>query len=262
MEIAFYKYQGTGNDFILVDNRKGQVPSLSQVQIAHCCHRRFGIGADGFMLLQEKKGYDFEMVYYNSDGRQSSMCGNGGRCMVAFAHQLGAIENKAHFYAIDGTHEALLSSPNYVELKMRDVECPNIYKGQDYILDTGSPHYVRFVAAVDQINICQEGRNIRYAEPFKATGINVNFVEAINASTIKVATYERGVEDETYSCGTGVTAAALAHYTQGRRVGLGERTVQTKGGNLKIKFDKLNKGFKNIWLCGAATFVFGGVIRI
>ncbi|MCH2044773.1 MAG: diaminopimelate epimerase [Saprospiraceae bacterium] len=262
MKLAFCKYQGTGNDFIILDNRKEQVPKLSAEQIEQWCHRRFGIGADGLMLLQNKEGYDFEMIYYNSDGRQSSMCGNGGRCIVAFAQQLGVIKDKAHFWAIDGEHQALISAPEYVELQMGNVQNIELYQESDYILDTGSPHYIQFQKNVDAIPVLEEGRAIRYAPRFKADGINVNFVQELEADHLQVATYERGVEAETYSCGTGVTAAALAHYFAKPTTEHQERKIQTKGGALKVRFQQTEGGFEDIWLCGAANFVFGGIVEI
>lgn len=204
--MQFYKYQGTGNDFIIIDNRDLKFNRSDNGLVAKLCHRRFGIGADGLMLLQNKTGYDFEMVYYNADGNQSSMCGNGGRCIVEFARTLGLVKEKTLFYAIDGEHEAVVK-PNFVTLKMKDVN--DVETNSDfYFLNTGSPHYVAFVNDLTNYDVVHEGKKIRYNNRFKADGTNVNFIEKIGGGLF-VRTYERGVEDETYSCGTGVTAAAL-----------------------------------------------------
>lgn len=258
MELIFYKYQGTGNDFIILDNRQGNI-SLTQEQIKKMCNRRFGIGADGLMLLNEKKGYDFEMKYYNSDGNESSMCGNGGRCLVKFAYNIGIRRNVYHFTAIDGDHEATIEENNWVHLKMKDVIGIKRWLG-DSILDTGSPHYIKSASDIRNKNVFKDGKAIRYSEEFEKEGINVNFVEELD-NEIFVRTYERGVENETLSCGTGVTAAALvfAHNDNGfNRV-----DVKTLGGKLAVEFDKVNdESFRNIWLCGPAEMVFRGSIEI
>lgn len=258
--ISFYKYQGTGNDFILIDQRETQYLTRADVDgIAHLCDRRFGIGADGLILLQHLEGYDFEMIYFNADGRESSMCGNGGRCIVAFAKQLGMIENKTHFLAIDGEHEAIIRSDGWVELKMSDVK--SVENGSDfYYLNTGSPHYITFVEDVKSVNVFEEGRAIRYNDRFKNEGTNVNFVEPTDTG-ITVATYERGVEDETFSCGTGVTAAAIAYYLKSENKVETSVPIQVKGGKLEVRFEPNGEGFKNIWLCGPAELVFEGRIR-
>ncbi len=262
MKIPFYKYQGTGNDFVLIDQTKEVFLTRDDVsKIELLCNRKFGIGADGLILLQKKEGYDFEMIYFNADGRESSMCGNGGRCIVAFAQQLGLIKDACHFLAIDGPHDARVSKDDWVELKMSDVL--GIEQGEDYfILDTGSPHYIVFVEDVDDINIAETGAAIRYSTRFRKEGINVNFVEN-QKTNLFVATYERGVEDETLSCGTGVTAAALA-YALNKNVFEKSIPIKTKGGALEIKFEynESQKHFYNIWLCGPAQFVFEGRITI
>ena len=259
--IPFFKYQGTGNDFILIDQRETPYLTRAEVDaIERLCNRRFGIGADGLILLQNLKGYDFEMIYFNSDGRESSMCGNGGRCIVAFAKQLGVIENKAHFLAIDGEHDAVVCSDGWVELKMTDVK--SVENGADfYYLNTGSPHYINFVKDVKVVNIFEQGRAIRYNDRFKVEGTNVNFVETTDQG-ITVATYERGVEDETLSCGTGVTAAAIAHYLKSGKNIATRVPIQVKGGRLEVRFEPDGAGFKNIWLCGPAELVFEGRIKI
>ena len=264
MEIPFYKYQGTGNDFVIIDNREQQYLSRKDHQLVEwLCDRKFGVGADGLMLLQNSQDYDFEMVYFNADGYEGSMCGNGGRCIVAFAHYLGAIGEECRFIAVDGPHDAKVLSNGWVELKMVDVV--EVEEGDGYyFLDTGSPHYVAFCPNVAQLDVVGEGRAVRYSDRFKAEGTNVNFVEK-TADQLVVATYERGVEDETLSCGTGVTAAALAaslRDDQGSEVRNGVTNILAKGGKLQIKFAKTSQGFENIWLCGPATQVFQGTISI
>ncbi|MEM8908988.1 MAG: diaminopimelate epimerase [Bacteroidota bacterium] len=256
--IPFYKYQGTGNDFVLIDNRgAGHLQGRDTDLIKRLCDRRFGIGADGLILLQERQGYDFEMVYFNADGRESSMCGNGGRCITAFAKFLGIIHERTHFLAIDGPHDAFIDVEDWVELKMSDVA--SVESGEDYfIMDTGSPHYVIFVEDLDDIDVVNNGQAIRYSERFRAEGINVNFVEK-NRSGIMVATYERGVEDETLSCGTGVTAAAIAYYLKQPTADRQEVAISSKGGPLKVRLaPDAEGGFQNVWLGGAAQQVFQG----
>ena len=260
MKLEFYKYQGTGNDFIIIDNFNRQAPVLTTKQIKHLCDRRFGIGADGLMLISKKEGYDFEMIYYNADGNQSSMCGNGGRCIVKMAHQAGIHKNKYHFYAIDGAHDAEIDIDNTVRLKMNDVK-EVLYHGGYATLNTGSPHFVKFAADVKNIDVFDSGRTIRNSDAFIKEGINVNFVETISEDSIYVRTYERGVEDETLSCGTGVTAAALvsAHNDNG----FNTVDVKVPGGRLRVEFDKADdQHFENIWLCGPAEFVFKGEIEV
>ncbi|HTB99827.1 MAG TPA: diaminopimelate epimerase [Ferruginibacter sp.] len=257
--LTFYKYQGTGNDFVILDNRKKQITTLTTEQIKNICDRRFGVGADGLMLLGEKAGYDFEMIYYNSDGNESSMCGNGGRCLVAFAHEVGIHKATYTFWAIDGEHKAEIESDHTVRLKMKDVTSVEQHSS-GIVLDTGSPHYIKLVSDAAVIDVYKVGREIRYSNEFKEEGINVNFVESIDNHTIFVRTYERGVENETLSCGTGVTAAALvsAHNDNGfNRV-----DVKTPGGHLSVEFDKMDDdNFRNIWLCGPAVLVFKGEIN-
>lgn len=261
MKIPFFKYQGTGNDFVMIDQRETQYLTRTDVKtIEHLCNRRFGIGADGLILLQNRTNYDFEMIYFNSDGRESSMCGNGGRCIVAFAKQLGIIQDRAHFLAIDGEHDAIVRTDDWVELKMSDVK--SIENGADfYYLNTGSPHYVTFVNKVNEVNVFEQGRAIRYNNRFKSEGTNVNFVES-HDDGITVATYERGVEDETLSCGTGVTAAAIAYYLKSGKNVKTSVPIQVKGGNLEVRFEPDNQGFTDIWLCGPAALVFSGLIEI
>jgi len=260
MQLNFYKYQGTGNDFILIDNRKLEI-TLTSEQVKFLCHRRFGIGADGLMLLELEPGFDFKMIYFNSDGNESSMCGNGGRCITAFANHLGLISNRCRFLAVDGPHEALISENDLVSLKMQDVKDVEIH--EDYcFLNTGSPHYVTTVKDIEKFDVVSEGKKIRYNDRFKAEGTNVNFIEKKDDS-IFVRTYERGVEDETYSCGTGVTAAALVAGLQGLLETRNTCHIKTLGGELNVKFEKvLEKNFYNIWLQGPAKLVFKGQIDI
>jgi diaminopimelate epimerase len=260
MTMHFYKYQGTGNDFVILDNRNLAYNALTMDRIKLLCERRFGVGADGLMLLNPKTGFDFEMKYYNADGRESSMCGNGGRCMVKFAYEMGIRKNNYHFMAADGVHEAEIIDDGTVNLKMGDVKGISDYHG-DFILNTGSPHYVKMVDDVMDYDVFRKGMDIRYDTDFAAEGINVNFVEHKQSDEIMVRTYERGVEDETYSCGTGVTASALVCYHNEN--GYNDVTVITKGGKLVVKFDRFNDHeFKNIWLCGPAEKVFEGDLYV
>jgi len=261
MNIQFQKYQGTGNDFVILDNLKKEYSSLTASHIRHICDRRFGVGSDGLMLLNEKESYDFEMKYYNADGRESSMCGNGGRCLVKFAYELGIHKNLYHFLAIDGPHEAEIDTDGTVSLKMHDVNHVSKYHG-DYILNTGSPHYIKMVSDVMNVDVFKKGRDIRYSKEFEQEGINVNFVEHLSDDDkILVRTYERGVEDETWSCGTGVTAAALVCYHN--ETGFNDVQVKTLGGTLTVEFDRIDDNhYTNIWLCGPAEKVFAGSIEL
>lgn len=260
MKIKFEKYQGAGNDFILLDNSDNAYTKITTEQVKRMCNRHFGVGADGLMLLNKKDGVDFEMVYFNADGNEGSMCGNGGRCIVQFASMLGIKKNEYVFSATDGIHKAEIDLDKEVSLKMNDVNKVQ-FSLDHYILNTGSPHYVQFVKGLENFDVVEEGRKIRYSKQFAEKGINVNFVETLHDDEIFVRTYERGVENETLSCGTGVTASALiaAHNDNGfNRV-----EVKTIGGNLSVEFDKKSETeFKNIWLCGPATFVFSGEISL
>ncbi|GEO02403.1 diaminopimelate epimerase [Adhaeribacter aerolatus] len=259
MEITFYKYQGTGNDFVMIDNRQAFFDIKNQALVASLCERRMGIGADGLILLQNRAGYDFEMVYFNADGRLGSMCGNGGRCTVQFAKQLGVITDKAYFLAADGDHYASISSDGTVSLKMNDVqaiECADNF----YFLNTGSPHYVEFVEDLNQYEVFQKGRSIRYNDRFKAEGTNVNFAELGQLDEpMFVRTYERGVEDETFSCGTGVTATAIAASFKGRTNPV---KIKTLGGNLEVAFNRNGEMVTDIYLIGPAVLVFEGKISV
>jgi diaminopimelate epimerase len=260
MEIRFYKYQGTGNDFVILDNRDHQYDGLTKQQVAFLCDRRFGIGGDGLMLLNPHPGFDFEMKYYNSDGGESTMCGNGGRCLTKFANDIGLTQTTYCFIAIDGTHESSINVDGTVALKMNDVE--DIKSNIDnFILNTGSPHFVKLTGDVMTLDVFKKGREIRYSPAFKEEGINVNFVErGDEEDKIIVRTYERGVEDETLSCGTGVTAAALVCYHNDN--GFNHVDVQTRGGDLSVEYEKSGNRYTNVWLNGPAVKVFEGTITI
>lgn len=258
MNLPFFKYQGTGNDFILIDNREKSI-SLSTEQINLLCDRRFGVGADGLMLLEPGEGVDFKMVYYNADGNESTMCGNGGRCIAAFARKLGIVHDHAEFIAIDGVHEAWIEGDEYVKLQMTDVN--EMDNREDHsILNTGSPHYVKWVNDIENTNVFDEGRSIRNKSEFQPKGINVNFAQR-EEDRILVRTYERGVEDETLSCGTGVTAVAIASVKN--KTGDFFIDIETPGGLLNVSFHKdHSKNAANILLSGAVSFIFEGKIEL
>ncbi|MBK8515676.1 MAG: diaminopimelate epimerase [Saprospiraceae bacterium] len=263
MEMHFHKYQGTGNDFIMVDNRASfQINPGDEALIALLCDRRFGIGGDGLILLESSDNADFKMIYFNSDGRQGSMCGNGGRCIVAFAYALGFIKSETIFDAIDGLHRGKVLPDGKVSIQMSDVNNISVIDDLKYELDTGSPHFVHFIDNLPA-DIKKDGAAVRYNDRYKAIGINVNFVVVTGNVTLEIATYERGVEDETYSCGTGVTAAALSYsHIKGF---FGEKTIflSVKGGNLEVSFNRIgNHEFTNIWLTGPAQKVFEGTYEI
>ena len=263
MTIEFLKYQGTGNDFVMIDDREGKIfPQLNQEKVAWLCDRRYGIGADGLILLAESIQYDFRMIYYNADGKQSTMCGNGGRCLAAFANKLGIKGAEYSFEAIDGLHRATVHEDN-VKLEMTT---PNGYKklsDQEAWIDTGSPHYLSFIdgdlQAIDVVNL---GRMIRYSDAFQHIGgTNVNFVEEVAKGKLAVRTYERGVEDETLSCGTGVTAAAYVYMKENALLS-GKTEISARGGRLEIEVIDLGISTEKIFLSGPATFVFAGNINL
>jgi diaminopimelate epimerase len=262
MKIQFYKYQGTGNDFVMIDNRHKILSKKDTKLVRLLCDRKFGIGADGLILLEEPdvKGDNFKMVYFNADGNESSMCGNGGRCLVAFAKYLGVIENEAVFTAVDGPHKATVKA-GMVSLQMQNVS--EIRKfGNVSFLDTGSPHHIVFTKNVKDLKVKEEGAAIRYSDAYVNNGgTNVNFVEAEEGDTFLVRTYERGVEDETLSCGTGVTAVAIAANASGRATGNTIKLI-VPGGELSVSFEKEGEDrYKNIWLTGPAEQVFKGEIE-
>lgn len=256
MTFQFSKYQGTGNDFVIIDNRDQLFPKKDTKLVHRLCDRKFGIGADGLILLEEHPSLDFRMVYYNADGNESSMCGNGGRCVVAFAKALNIISNTTSFEAIDGLHHATIDVEGQVHLQMKDVGV--IDHSDDYsFLDTGSPHHVTLIDEISKVNIKKEGAAIRYSELYGETGANINFVNHKGDNTFEVRTYERGVEDETLSCGTGVTAVALAMYDKGL-ASKKEINLIVEGGELKVTFQKNGLWYHNIYLIGPATLVFKG----
>jgi diaminopimelate epimerase len=261
MEIHFHKYQGTGNDFIILDNRTKQYSGLTTSAIRDLCDRKFGIGADGLMLLNNKEGFDFEMKYFNSDGKESSMCGNGGRCLVKFAYNLGIHKNIYHFMVRDGPHEGEIELDGMVSLKMQDVTVVKKFHS-DFLINTGSPHYIKMVTDVMNTDVFKKGRDIRYSKEFEQEGINVNFVEQLpDQDKILVRTYERGVEEETLSCGTGVAAAAIICYHNEH--GFNDVEVKTLGGTLSVEFDRIDDNhYINVWLTGPADKVFEGKINI
>jgi len=261
MNIKFYKYQGAGNDFILIDHREAPLKNIDTKLVAHLCDRRFGIGADGLMFLLNSDGYDFEMVYHNADGNVGSMCGNGGRCIVAFAKHLGVIDSETNFLAVDGPHYAKISAEdNWVELQMIDVDTVN-NDADAFVLNTGSPHYVKEVTDLATMDVYTEGYNIRNNETYKTNGININFVEK-KPDHLFVRTFERGVEDETYACGTGVTAVAMAMAKKQHQIGQVVTPVKVLGGNLQINFNYNGEKFTDVFLCGPAEKVFKGEITL
>jgi diaminopimelate epimerase len=259
MTIPFIKYQGTGNDFIMIDNRVHFfLDDCHEELIQKLCDRRFGIGADGLIMLENDETSDFKMVYFNADGRQSTMCGNGGRCIIQFAHDLGVIDFKCAFLAIDGVHNGVIEN-GHVKLQMQDVTDISELNSKTYELNTGSPHYIEFVDSIPS-DVKMEGARIRNSDRYKLEGININFV-SLSGDAIQVATYERGVEDETYSCGTGVTAAAIAK-CHTKSDGNYSVNVLTKGGSLVVEFTKIDGKYSEIWLNGPAKRVFEGVIKL
>ncbi len=253
MVIEFYKYQGTGNDFIIIDNRTNQFNNDDVDLISALCERRMGIGADGLILLQEHCELDFEMKYFNSDGKESTMCGNGGRCIVDFASHLGIITNETIFMAVDGQHKAKILD-DMISLQMQDVSDIRLMD-HALFLDTGSPHYVTVVDNLEILDVNKEGKKINQFKDFKDKGVNVNFI--FEDDLLRIRTYERGVNQETLSCGTGAVASAIAmHYTGS----LHENSVniETRGGGLIVSFDCFKNSYKNIWLTGQVSMVYAG----
>jgi diaminopimelate epimerase len=257
MELTFYKYQGTGNDFVMIDDRAESFDLVNLDLVNKLCDRRFGIGADGLIVIRNHPDFDFEMIYFNADGSQS-MCGNGARCAVAFASFVGIVKEKTRFLAIDGPHEAVLNG-DQIELLMGDVKEIAV-KTKDFFVNTGSPHHIRFVEKAAEYPVYEKGKIIRNDSMYAPGGTNVNFVEQIASNEIFVRTYERGVENETLSCGTGVTAAAIVH---GSRHQQNHVKINTPGGRLSVKFHSNPDGtFSKIWLIGPAEQVFAGKITI
>lgn len=260
MQLTFYKYQGTGNDFVMIDNRLLTFPKNNTKLIEKLCDRRFGVGADGLILLENHDEYDFKMVYYNSDGNESSMCGNGGRCLVAFAKQMNVVSDKAEFEAVDGYHYATIDKKDFVSLQMKNVDSVDIKETYTF-LNTGSPHHVEMVSDLKSYNVKAKGAEIRYSDLYGKAGSNVNFVAQVNENTFSVRTYERGVEDETLSCGTGVTAVAIAMFVT-KKTTSNHVNLNVEGGKLAVNFEEDNGVFSNVNLIGPATFVFKGEIEI
>lgn len=261
MQIPFYKYHGTGNDFIIIDHRSQTYIDLYNTDIVeNLCHRRFGIGADGLILLENSKIADFKMVYFNADGRQSTMCGNGGRCIVHFAHFLSIFDKETKFEAIDGIHHAHITDTGMISLGMNDVVDMQKLNDNIFILDTGSPHFVKFLDTMPD-NIRDSGSSIRYSEAYRTNGINVNFVVR-TSNELQICTYERGVEDETYSCGTGVVAAAISSLAN-KPSGNYHVPISTKGGKLEVVLTKsCESNFHDVRLIGPAVQVFSGSIKV
>jgi diaminopimelate epimerase len=261
MQFSLKKYQGTGNDFVIIDNRKNLFDKNNLEAIQFICNRKFGVGSDGLILIEDHNKYDFNMVFFNPDGSQS-FCGNGSRCAVQFAYDLGIIKKEhTEFTSTDGWHEAYVKENNIVKLKMNDVT--NIISHTDFdFMNTGSPHYVAFKSNLNDLDLMTEGSKVRYAKAYESIGgTNVNFI-AQNENSYEVRTYERGVENETLSCGTGVTACALSIALK-NNIPSGEVAIHTKGGKLTVAFKKVSEtSFEDIWLQGPATFVFDGVIDI
>lgn len=262
--IPFVKYHGAGNDFILIDDRSQTIEQkLSTRWIARACHRQFGVGGDGLMLLQPgTDGADFFMRYYNSDGRVSTFCGNGGRCMVAFGAELGLYGERCRFLGTDGWHAGERISADHVRISMQDIDGIEQADLRSFVLFTGSPHYVRFVDDVEAVDVVREGQAVRYDSRFYPDGINVNFVQLLDRGSLAIRTYERGVENETLACGTGVVAAAAAAtaYTREAR---DRFAVEARGGNLAVDFEPIGEGrFREVWLTGPVARVFEGTIPL
>ena len=262
MKIPFHKYQGAGNDFIMIDNRSDLFPSSGHL-VRTLCDRKFGIGADGLILMNRSESLDFRMAYYNSDGEESTMCGNGGRCIAAFARESGFTDLSFTFDAIDGIHEAVVlkeeGKTSIIRLKIKDVTIPDPLTAET-VIDTGSPHVVIPVKDLHKLDIKKLGRDVRFSDPFREQGVNVNFVETCGDLNY-VRTYERGVENETLSCGTGTVASALVLALTDMRV-RDRLALQTSGGELTVHFKRSGCNFFNIWLEGPATFVFQGEVII
>jgi len=254
MEMTFYKYQGTGNDFVVIDNRNGFFPKDNHSMIAEICNRKYGIGADGLLLLENNSKVDFTMAYYNADGKLGSMCGNGGRCIVHFANFLNIINENIVFEAIDGLHEASIHNA-IISLKMNDVAAINV-NSNSVFLNTGSPHHIEMVEDLKNYNVVENGSLIRN-KTYGKEGSNINFVEKIGTNLFAVRTYERGVEAETLSCGTGVTAVAIALF-ETNRINTNSVELHTEGGNLLVHFNKFNDVYYDVYLEGPAKQVFKG----
>jgi diaminopimelate epimerase len=257
MLVQFEKYQGAGNDFIMIDNRSGKYNTLGIEQITWMCSRHYGIGSDGLILLNESHDSDFEMVFYNPDGSQS-FCGNGARCVVAFANALGVEATSHTFKAIDGIHEYVLEDTS-IGIHMGDVNHIELIGIDSAFLNTGSPHYITLSDDLSTEYTLALGREIRYSAQYKKDGVNVNLVQVKSSHEIDIATYERGVEGETLACGTGATACALFIASR-NELAQGTVVVNAKGGKLAVRFARNESGFEHIWLLGPASNVFNGEI--
>ena len=262
MRILFFKYHGAGNDFILLDNRSGEFDFLSNEQISHLCDRHFGIGSDGLIKLSTHEDCHFYMDFYNPDATKS-FCGNGARCAVAFFAKLTNVHSTITFEAIDGQHEASIEDNNQIRLKMNDVESIEQNSSSSFELNTGSPHLVLIEQSIGSLDVVSKGAAIRFSEKYVKNGINVNFIEEINPKSIAIRTYERGVENETLACGTGITAAALSFALKNNLMGIHSVDVRALGGDLSVEFDHIEWGkFRQIYLIGPAQFVFHGIFDL
>ena len=259
MKIKFQKYQGTGNDFIIINNNRLSFPNKNKDLIKHLCDRKFGIGSDGLILINPSEKTDFEMIYFNSDGNLGSMCGNGARCSVKFAQNQKIIKSNTIFNACDGNHNATINK-DLITLSMKPVDKIKTFNN-DLFLDTGSPHYIRFVENIEGFNVYNEGKLIRNSSEFKDEGVNVNFVQIISENEFSVRTFERGVEDETLSCGTGVTAVALAMFHL-KKTNSKKLKIKTRGGELTVEFNNSENGYSEIYLTGSVKMIFSGEIEI
>ena len=259
MKIKFQKYQGTGNDFIIINNNRLSFPNKNKDLIRCLCDRKFGIGSDGLILINPSEKTDFEMLYFNSDGNLGSMCGNGARCSVKFAQKQKIIKSNTIFNACDGNHNATINK-DLITLSMKPVDKIKTFNN-DLFLDTGSPHYIRFVENIEGFNVYNEGKLIRNSSEFKDEGVNVNFVQIISENEFSVRTFERGVEDETLSCGTGVTAVALAMFHL-KKTNSKKLKIKTRGGELTVEFNNSENGYSEIYLTGSVKMIFSGEIEI
>jgi diaminopimelate epimerase len=256
MNLNFYKYQGTGNDFVMIDNRAKTFPKENIKIISHIADRHFGIGADGIILIENDEQFDFKMTYFNADGSET-FCGNGGRCAVAFAKYLKIIDTETTFIAFDGEHFATIKN-GIISLKMIDVDEIKVTEKSVFAY-TGTQHHVELVKDLNEYPVFKKGRKIRNS--YKEPGSNINFVQQIDESTFRVRTYEKGVEDETLACGTGVTAVAIAmHKTNKTNSNL--ISLPVEGGILEVSFTEENGVYKNVFLKGPAKFVFKGSIIV
>ena len=256
MNFQFEKYQGAGNDFIILDDREDSFPDQDHSLIQKLCDRHFGIGADGLILLRDSSRSDFKMLYFNANGHPSSLCGNGSRCVFAFAKKHKIVSNQGTFETSDGTHKGSITPDDLICIEMGDVL--KIEKRDMAIfMDTGSPHHIEFVDEVSAVDVKVQGAAIRYGAPYFEAGSNANFVEKVNENEFNIRTYERGVEDETLACGTGAVAAAIAvHFSE--LTPLNVVKINALGGRLQVSFTPDSGQYKNIQLTGPAVFVFSG----